>query len=758
MSVDRSDAYQNLLKQLDNDPLSIESIPIKDRNDELCRLVLSKNWRTLKFIPEEKFQYLQNEIQHALNSCMKNIGYNFDDLSCIPEVLINDELKQAFISKNESLISWYDLENIPVKFITHDLCTKLIKQDAKAFQFVPVALRNHELCLEAVKKQPGIIKFIENPDQRSALTIKEYESICLAALNRNSSVVNMIDKKARADIQLTHNALLNIRNDWKYIAKVPTRLLTYELCLAAIGINQNPLPVIRNPDARPNLNKNEYENICLKVISINPAALNDVDAAILNKDFYKKILKLNPYIFKLIQNPELSLADHKELYQFYKEQHFIMLLNEARKTMKFDEIIEYLNKNNQSPEVINFINRNVDYKPESVIDNLLIENKFEDLKKHSQLIKNYDALHKKFANFEILIMLVEGIAHLNPDQQSNLFSLMAEKENVSQQLNSLKIFFKDEGSNEIDKIKKMIAEKNPEVFLLMSLLMPYTKSFGSLDHNHALLTCAEVSARKPYEFNPTVITSNQQDEYFEILKNSEHTEIRERFCITAGHWRTGDIQIKNDRVNIVILDSFGLPEEDKYYTKLMLDEVSKTFSNSAAVFFDKTTRQYSGFGCSVVSLDDLMHLFTLENYLPQKDLFLYFASQGRTSESISLNTDTNINIIPSDLPLSLMRITQDEKLKTKIIPSRKEEESWSVNKNKQTALESVAPSFVSYNFRLKDKLHKMAGRALTYLTSHGMSQVIMGMQKHTLDGFKQRINSQENLYKNQALPASKPRQ
>ena len=125
----------------------------------------------------------------------------------------------------------------------------------------------------------------------------------------------------------------------------------------------------------------------------------------------------------------------------------------------------------------------------------------------------------------------------------------------------------------------------------------------------------------------------------------------------------------------------------------------------------------------------------------------------------------DIQIIPVELPLSLMRTMQSTKLKEQVIPSREREKDLIINKKNQTALDSVSAFFrpnndgstKEINTRLNEKLNRIAHYNLAYLMSTPLEDIAQAMQKHTFSGFEARILEenkarQENTTQNEYQP------
>jgi hypothetical protein len=275
----------------------------------------------------------------------------------------------------------------------------------------------------------------------------------------------------------------------------------------------------------------------------------------------------------------------------------------------------------------------------------------------------------------------------------------------------------------------------------------FRHGFGKITFVGGLLTCAQVSARKTYTFNPTILQEEEEDfkAYLEILKK-EPGPLRERFVIYGRfHWMCGDISIDEyGRAQIVFIDSLGYSLGYAYFSE-KFQEFSNCFP-TGVIYFSAEKRQNSARGCSVFALDDVTHLFTLEQYLDKKykstGLFGYLADH-------IIKQDAQLSaspVLPCQLPLSLERTKQSSKFFQAISGREPMEQAQHVNKRGQNAELSAKEHFnlkneKLINDRLADKLQKMADHNASYLVNTQPEVISETKRQFTLEGFKNRIES-----------------
>lgn len=282
-----------------------------------------------------------------------------------------------------------------------------------------------------------------------------------------------------------------------------------------------------------------------------------------------------------------------------------------------------------------------------------------------------------------------------------------------------------------------------------------------IDYDAGLLTCAQIQSRKPYFFSPVMLRDLDEFEAFIRILKQVSAPVRERFILAGGgHWICGDIQIDAvNKLHCLVIDSMGSHRYEVQGELLdsiasgagSLVRVAQQFFNHLTVYFAPDKRQQDPVSCKVSSIEDSMHLYTLEKYLPdaseKSNLFDYLAAQK--SGEIWLDQD-GLLVKSCDLPLSLARSKQSRRLLSETIPGRSQaEQSLPVNKKGETAHQSALKHFrynnegeKLTNERLSDKYHQMARYNAAYLLAVNENEVECAKHAFTLEGCRQRLLAQ----------------
>jgi hypothetical protein len=296
----------------------------------------------------------------------------------------------------------------------------------------------------------------------------------------------------------------------------------------------------------------------------------------------------------------------------------------------------------------------------------------------------------------------------------------------------------------------------------------------NIKYDGVLLTCAQIQDRKKnYIFNPTVLdeSSNIFEDftlYLTLLKNA-NGPLRERFILTGNHTVCGDIELEQDgSVSVFFIDSI----QSSYQANRAIKTFASVFSqDKRTIYISNQVRQSSVAGCYVFALDDLRHLFTVENYLPaidstykQTGLFGYLRAnveramvkmdalrlQGQHTEE-----EFDFPVLYTELPFSLQRTHQSTTLLSEIIPRlpaaelnaamNKKRQTPAQFKEKNTCFEYNAQYGRVFNTRLEQALNKFSFFNKKFVESNGYQALLIQqkMNPFTLENFKQRI-SEEN--------------
>ena len=366
-----------------------------------------------------------------------------------------------------------------------------------------------------------------------------------------------------------------------------------------------------------------------------------------------------------------------------------------------------------------------------------------------------------------------------------------------QKLNKYEPYFgnaiKDLNKKDAQWYNDLITVEDPEYVkkYLSEFMSKSEPVFGETSYEGGLLAIAEVAHRKivkpqeeRYVVNPTVIKHSDFEKYLTLLKNKTPPS-RERFIITGGHWVSGDIKIDaNGTAKILLIDPLG---KFDYQTPEHIANIAKIFPD-AEIFFDNTQRQTDYVGCMVFALDDVRHLFTIENYLPKKegssDLFDFLEHHRNLKHTITTNEKKKITVQFTQLPVAFMRtmttsvlykdkeIIKDKKrpedveFKKAVLPNRLEEDlAMPMNKKKQTGQEFLtelqnhgfrnkAGVKTIQNVRLAEKLASMSTHIYDMLTSLPKEDIEAAKQKFTIKAFEERIEAQKQQNVSQPMERS----
>ena len=248
------------------------------------------------------------------------------------------------------------------------------------------------------------------------------------------------------------------------------------------------------------------------------------------------------------------------------------------------------------------------------------------------------------------------------------------------------------------------------------LMQQFTSGFGKTHYDGILLSCAQIADRKSYEFNPTVIYGEGEFRQYltEIAKLPY--PLRERFYIKDSHCLSGDIwRDEKGKVSVLLIDSFGINSSHRDdYSEILHQQFP-----GATIYVSNENKQRSDYGCSIFALDDLVHLYTIEKYLPDEykhgpaPLHAYLAHSANEL-NITRTSYANVTEHACAMPLRMLLNMQTRKLTTDIIPNREEKEKNSPVNKKAESPEKAANKYFEgdeshkQNKRLEHKLARFA--------------------------------------------------
>lgn len=216
----------------------------------------------------------------------------------------------------------------------------------------------------------------------------------------------------------------------------------------------------------------------------------------------------------------------------------------------------------------------------------------------------------------------------------------------------------------------------------------FSGEFGKIDYKGGLLALAAIHAtktEKPYKFDPVIF--NQAEKPYEFLdflnfinvnKSSlKNTEIK--FALSNNHWIAGSILIdSHGDVKVQIIDSLGVLryQGDNNINPFLLDaikNVHQIFGSTVVTNIVADVRQVAYKGCSVYAIDDIQHLFSINDYLPDnQNIYEYLENRSEKytgylnpEKGNTIQKENPGNFIPvnvSKLPLYLMRTKQSAQI------------------------------------------------------------------------------------------------
>lgn len=300
------------------------------------------------------------------------------------------------------------------------------------------------------------------------------------------------------------------------------------------------------------------------------------------------------------------------------------------------------------------------------------------------------------------------------------------------------------GEKENKKLNEILGVE--DIVFYTNLMMEFTIKFGKINYDGGLLTAAQVSKRKEYDYHPTILPYEKLSNYLEILKDAPHP-IREKFVLAGPHWICGEISIdQQGEVKILLVDSLGTQLKDVLFKEMLVPIIFGVFKDPPpTVYLDDIKRQNAAKGCSTFALDDIQHLYVAEKYLPEEfaesGLFGFLEKNKKETLDFEEGSITLCNI-----PLSLIRTAQTSKLADKIEERSIEEQSLPVNKKGETALVSATKGYrinpinnLRQNHRLNNKLQGMAEHNHHYLVSTPKAEVEKEMQRFTLESLSEKM-------------------
>lgn len=255
LGKDDRDFYERVIR----DGYTLSLVPVKYRDNEICRLAVETSWNNLVHVPEKM---LTPEI------CMIAFHKNPKSVFDFPVEFLTEEVCMEAARRCPD-----DVHLFPEKFLTPELIETAIQSGGRIKQF-PEEYINRELCLLAMKRNG--LGLNEVPKR-----FMDYE-ICLEAVKQNGAALN----------------------------DVPDRFLTKELCVLAMENRGDMMAVVEK--RMPEVLTSE---LCLKIVEKKPCSLRSVPKRFLNDDILMTAFRGDPFAILFFPEEQKTEALIREAIQ-----------------------------------------------------------------------------------------------------------------------------------------------------------------------------------------------------------------------------------------------------------------------------------------------------------------------------------------------------------------------------------------------------------------------------------------------------------
>lgn len=336
---------------------------------------------------------------------------------------------------------------------------------------------------------------------------------------------------------------------------------------------------------------------------------------------------------------------------------------------------------------------------------------------------------------------------------------------------------------EVDKVmlQRLANIQRPKEFSVQ--VAQFMNGFGNIRYKGALSTCIQIAEKKQFLFNPIVINKEEEfDEYLQLLAETEGY-LRERLLYVDTHWSCFDVYRDDENnLSVLVIDPCGIDHNYfSFFTKDLCEKIFDVFPN-VLLYANKEQKLHAARGCSVMSIDDVVRLHTVDAYLPAyqtsiaplhaylkdiaKDLDepVYVApSCDPDSKNSSEEEDDNDKLFEIkcvNLPLSLLRNMQSRKLVNDIIPNREDENGLITRKSKRSQLGAARKYFsenqenIVKNKRAEKKLEFYGKKNIEYFfkLDAGLiskEKIQEDQDKFTLAGKRKRVEAEKAIVANE---------
>jgi hypothetical protein len=140
----------------------------------------------------------------------------------IPHSHLSEQQINFLLFGNNPEQDYVELEDVPEKYKTAELCLLALKTNGHELLYVPEKLKTAELCLTAIMLDGCALQYV--PEKLRTV------ELCLAAVKKSGYSLEYVPENFKtAELCLTA-----VKENFWAIVHVPEKLKTAELCLAAI--------------------------------------------------------------------------------------------------------------------------------------------------------------------------------------------------------------------------------------------------------------------------------------------------------------------------------------------------------------------------------------------------------------------------------------------------------------------------------------------------------------------------------------------
>ena len=293
--------WDNIPKQFRTYQLFKSGFPHLDSTNILWRL---NNYKETTLLSDDEYILILERIVNR-NSAQKIIGSHPSDQHL--EVLYR---LPKFIAKfqTEILADLKSLSRVPKQLLTQEICDKAVKENIDDLQYVPKQYQTYNLFHGAINSsyvEIRILPFLQDYKQKTLLTDEEYKKLIHEIVQKSSIYMlqhyappeMMLEifiecvkqksgdeaKKILAGNQLSkpdHRmvCLEAVKKDGLNIKNISKDMQDFEICLESIKQNGNALELLTN-DKEINLTDDQFSQICLTAVTLQPMAIKHVPAA-----------------------------------------------------------------------------------------------------------------------------------------------------------------------------------------------------------------------------------------------------------------------------------------------------------------------------------------------------------------------------------------------------------------------------------------------------------------------------------------------